>query len=139
MLAMWLRIAVGRIQQFLADSSRRRQLFVAHSRELGRPENEVRGIRLLREWLSTKQLAQFNKRGYFEVIGSHSGKRYRIRYGTATNIHELDPFGHPLVGWCFVPNKTLVPGDVMLAQKIALETEELSALAVARQFPPAWY
>jgi hypothetical protein len=29
-----------------------------------------------------------------------------------------------------------VPGDVMLAQKIALETEELAALEVANRFPP---
>jgi hypothetical protein len=30
----------------------------------------------------------------------------------------------------------LVPGDVMLAQKIALETDELAALAVAKRFSP---
>jgi hypothetical protein len=29
-----------------------------------------------------------------------------------------------------------VPGDVMLAQKIALETDELAALAVANRFAP---
>jgi hypothetical protein len=33
----------------------------------------------------------------------------------------------------------LVPGDVMLAQKIALETDELGALMVAKQFSPSWY
>ena len=44
----------------------------------------------------------------------------------------------PRKGWCFVPEGNLVPGDVMLAQKIALETDERGALAVARQFlvPP---
>ena len=39
------------------------------------------------------------------------------------------------MGWCFVPNRHLVPGDVMLAQKIALETNERGALAVANKFP----
>jgi len=39
------------------------------------------------------------------------------------------------VGLCFVPMGHLVPGDVMLAQKIALETNEVGALAVANRFP----
>jgi hypothetical protein len=111
----------------------------ARYRELGCTEREVRGLRLLREWLSAEQLAQFNKYGYFEVTGCQSGKRYRIRYGTATNIHELDQYGRPKVGWCFVPNQPLVAGDIMLAQKIALETDELGALAVAKSFRPTWH
>ena len=108
-------------------------------RECGRPEREVRGIKLLREWLSPEQLVQFTKHGYFEVAGCHSGKRYRIRYGTETNIHELDEYGHPIAGWCFVPNGRLVPGDVMLAQKIALETNEAGALQLAKSFRPTWH
>jgi hypothetical protein len=139
MLGTTLRNAIARIRQFLADTSRRRQLMLVHSRELGRSEREVRGIRLLREWLSNEQLVQFNKHSYFEVKGSQSGKRYRIRYGAVTNIQELDQRGHPKAGWCFLPNELLVAGDVMLAQKIALETDELAALAVAKPFPPTWY
>ncbi len=38
------------------------------------------------------------------------------------------------VGWCFAPKGYLVAGDVMLAQKIALETDERGALAVANRF-----
>jgi hypothetical protein len=139
MLETLLPNVVRRIRQFLADSSRRRQLMRARYRELGCTEREVRGLRLLREWLSAEQLAQFNKYGYFEVTGCQSGKRYRIRYGTATNIHELDQYGRPKVGWCFVPNQPLVAGDIMLAQKIALETDELGALAVAKSFRPTWH
>jgi hypothetical protein len=41
-----------------------------------------------------------------------------------------------LMRYCFIPMGHLVPGDVMLAQKIALETEELAALEVANRFPP---
>jgi len=41
------------------------------------------------------------------------------------------------MGWCFVPSGFLVPGDVMLAQKIALETDERGALGLANRFPPA--
>lgn len=97
---------------------------------------EARGLKLLKEWLSPQQLAQFNAEGHFEVIGCHSGKRYRILRGAAMNVQEIDAAGRPLLCWCFVPNGGhLVPGDVMLAQKIALETDELSALAVANKFP----
>jgi hypothetical protein len=52
------------------------------------------------------------------------------------NVHELDEAGRPQMGWCFLPKGYLVAGDVMLAQKIALETSELSALKVAQRFPP---
>lgn len=96
---------------------------------------EARGITLLSEWLTIDQRAQFEAEKCFEVIGCDTGKRYRILYGTAANVHELDDDGRPLMWWCFVPRGHLVPGDVMLAQKIALETNERAALAVANRFP----
>jgi hypothetical protein len=139
MLQTMLRNAFRSIRQSLTDCAHRCQLMRAQYREWGRPQKEVRGIRLLQSWLSAEQLVQFNKYGYFEVTGCQSGKRYRIGYGTATNILELDQSGHPKAGWCFVPDQPLVPGDVMLAQKIALETDEWSALAVAKSFRPTWH
>jgi hypothetical protein len=96
--------------------------------------NEARGLRLLRNWLSPQQREDFDAKGYFDVVGSDSRTRYRIRYGTAMNVHELDETGNFRMGWCFVPDGSLVAGDVMLAQKIALETSEYTALAVARRF-----
>jgi hypothetical protein len=95
---------------------------------------DARGITLLREWLSAEQRAQFDASQSFEVIGCDSGKRYRILYGTATNIQELDDAGYPVRGWCFIPSGHLVAGDVMLAQKIALETDEKAALKIANGF-----
>jgi len=96
---------------------------------------EARGLTLLREWLSVEQQAQFNASKCFDVVGCDSGRRYRIRHGTGTNVHEIDDAGRPVMGWCFVPSGHLVAGDVMLAQKIALETNERAALAVANRFP----
>jgi hypothetical protein len=128
-----------RIQPVFAGIIRRWDSMRAKKWEMGRSEIEGRGIKLLREWLSPQQLIQFNRSGYFEVNGCATGKRYRIRYGYATNIHELDNWGRPRAGWCFVPSQQLVPGDVMLAQKIALETDELGALAVAKLFRPTWH
>ena len=97
---------------------------------------EQRGLDLLKEWLSQEQLAQYDAHKYFDVIGCHTGKRYRICHGTGANVFELNDAGLPRKGWCFVPNEYLVAGDVMLAQKIALETDERVALATANNFTP---
>jgi hypothetical protein len=98
------------------------------------PDTIAHGLKLLKKWLSTEQLAQYNANEYFDVTGSDSGKRYRISHGTAMNIHEIDGAGRTRVSWCFVPKGYLVAGDIMLAQKIALETDERGALAVANRF-----
>ena len=97
---------------------------------------EQRGLKLLREWLSQEQLAQFDANNYFEVIGCHTGKRYRICHGIGANIVELDDHARPTTGWCFIPGEHMVAGDVMLAQKIALETDERGALEKANRFTP---
>ena len=103
-----------------------------------RDENtpEARGLRLLRGWLSPSQFEQFDAKGHFDVIGSATGRKYRIQYGTSMNVYELDDTGRLKMGWCFVPQGCLVAGDVMLAQKIALETFESRALAAAKRFAP---
>jgi hypothetical protein len=106
------------------------------SARLFEDESEARGLRLLREWLSPGQLAQFNAHGYFDVVGCDSGKRYRIHYGSSMNVEELDDFGRPRICYCFVTDAPLASGDVVLAQKIALETGERAALAVANKFTP---
>ena len=116
-----------------------RAVHAARSRRRERLENRAtRGIVLLREWLSPEQRQQLDCYDYFEVIGCDSGFKYRIQHGVSTNVVELDRDGRPRKGWCFVPEGNLVPGDVMLAQKIALETDEQGALAIAKQFlvPP---
>jgi hypothetical protein len=51
--------------------------------------------------------------------------------GEPVSTSPLDDAGRPVMGWCFVPSGHLVAGDVMLAQKIASETNERAALAVA--------
>jgi hypothetical protein len=117
------------VRLFKLAQSRRRAVYEVRA---------ARGTTLLREWLSPQQRAQFDSFKFFDVIGCDSGKSYRIQYGMSANVIELDRDGRPHTGWCFVPAGNLVPGDVMLAQKIALETNERSALALARQFlvPP---
>jgi hypothetical protein len=99
---------------------------------------EARGRRLLRDWLSPHERAQFDEKYYFEVVGCDSQKRYRIydRKFDVPNVYEIDDAGQFKAAWCFLPAGRLPAGDIMLAQKIALETNEDSALAVARRFAP---
>ena len=97
---------------------------------------DARARRLLREWLSPEQRAQFDRERRFEVTGCRTGKRYRIVFGSCANVYELNAAGEPVAGLCFVPDGHLVPCDVMLAQKIALETCESEALRRANTFPP---
>ena len=92
-----------------------------------------RALRLLKDWLSPEQLACYERFSFFDVIGSDTGTRYRVHHGTQTNIEELSGTGHHVCKWCFVPDGDLAAGDVMLAQKIALETNERGALAVAHR------
>jgi hypothetical protein len=94
---------------------------------------EQKALALFRSWLSPGQFQQYNFHKHFEVIGSDTGTRYRIRYGRMMNIDELDSAGDKVCEWCFLPGGNLAVGDVMLAQKIALETFESGALAVANR------
>ena len=79
---------------------------------------------MLREWLSQAQREQFARKGSFEVVGGDSGKRYRIYAGASVNVCEIDERGRIQDGLCFMPIGGLPIGDVMLAEKIALETCE---------------
>jgi hypothetical protein len=92
---------------------------------------ERRGVALLRAWLTPEQAEQWDTRGNFEVVGCNTGRRYRLTRGTAMNIHELDASGHTVTQWCFAPEGKLATGDVLLAQKIALETMEQQVLVLA--------
>ena len=96
-----------------------------------RRQAEEKGFALLRAWLTAEQVTQWDARNEFEVIGCDTGTRYRIRQGTAMNVHQLDCTGLAVARWCFTPEGGVVTGDVLLAQKIALETMEREALALA--------
>jgi hypothetical protein len=100
----------------------------------GERQAEEKGAALLRSWLNPEQSKMWGSSGrYFHVIGCDTGTCYRIRAGTIMNIDELDCRGKTVAQWCFGPQGDLAVGDVMVAQKIALETMELEALARANR------
>jgi len=98
---------------------------------------EERALQLLKANLSAAQLGEYERYRCFEVIGGATGRRYRIRQGHQMNVEQLDTSGRRIRMLCFVPQGRLPVGDVMLAQKAALELFETEALHVARKAPTA--
>ena len=96
---------------------------------------QARALQLLKENLSAAQREHYERCDYFEVIGGTTGRRYRIRRGTQMNVELLDDIGRRVRVLCFVPEGRLATADVMLAQKIALESFETDALRVAHKSP----
>ena len=80
-------------------------------RQNRRAEEKARA--LLRAWLTPQQANQWDSRKEFEVIGSHTGTRYRIRRATAMNIDELDSRGRVVTQWCFAPEGELAVGGAV--------------------------
>ena len=99
--------------------------------EAGTPAAREKGMRLLFLRLTPLQRRQLSKKGYFEVIGGDSGHCYRIWRGRIMNVDQLDRRGRRVCTWCFYPTGRLVTGDIMLAQKLALELDERAALRIA--------
>jgi len=56
-------------------------------------EAEQKAHALLRAWLSPEQAQQYNSQKHFDVIGSDTSTRYRIRHGRMVNIDQLDSAG----------------------------------------------
>ena len=100
-------------------------------------EASNKALALLKRWLSPEQCKELEKRGSFDVVGCHTGRRYRIHPGKLNNVRILQDNVEVAV-LCFAPTDAgfLPEADIMLAQKIALETNEKAALKVAHQSSP---
>ncbi|ODM71872.1 hypothetical protein [Bradyrhizobium elkanii] len=124
------------ISRCAAQISRLRALGQLYRDFVRESSPDAKGRALLREWLTPAQRRQFEEKGYFDVVGSATRRRYRVQYGSVANVHEIDFEGESGGILCFAPEGYLVTGDIMLAQKIALEADELTALAVATRVKP---
>jgi hypothetical protein len=98
---------------------------------------QERGTQLLAQNLSSAQRQQYERHGYFEVIGGDTGTCYRIRHGYQMNVEQLDQNGRRIQLLCFMPMGGLPISDIMLAQKIALELFESEAIKIAN-WSPMW-
>jgi hypothetical protein len=89
-----------------------------------------RAVELLLSWLSPTQRDQFLREAYFTATGSGSGKTYRLFLAPMYNVFDGE-------GWQYC---TVLPPQIglfdivedrMLAQKIAIETDEGTFLLTA--------
>ena len=96
---------------------------------------EQRSMRLLRAHLNALQRRQFDELGWFDVVGGQSGRQYRVFRAYVTNVQEVGTDGACVQVLCFSPRGHLPLGDVLLAQKVALELFEGDALAAACRWP----
>jgi hypothetical protein len=48
----------------------------------------ARALTLLKEWLSPEQRVCYERFRHFDVVGSDTGRRYRLHYGTQTSVEE---------------------------------------------------
>jgi hypothetical protein len=88
---------------------------------------------LLERALTPKQRRDLFARGYFYV----KGKRftYRIREGHSGNVDALDSRGCVISRFCAHPLGRVPVYDVMLAQKLWIETDENMFLKKAAPYP----
>lgn len=122
------------IRDMIEFSFQQQVYFLDAADDVGSKKARERAEKLLRKNLSPAQRAQLKKNDWFEVRGSDTGKTYRIKRGRQMNIRELDGEGREVCTWCFLPEGQCPAGDVMLAQKIALENFETGALRIANRF-----
>jgi hypothetical protein len=122
-------------EQRLAEQEARRVQRVAELKAANRLAED-----LLMACLSPDQAADHALRGWFDVEGS-MGNRYRIFTSTpagmngqptqAGNVVLLDAEGRQQARYCVHPPDGLPHADAWLAQKLALEADEDTVLAVA--------
>lgn len=111
------------------ESRRRREAAreAAQAREAAaqaeREAAHARARLLLMSMLSEAQRQQYEKDRFFEVIGQHTRRRYRIHHGTHGNVKLLDDQGREVVSYCGQPNGVPTE-DAMLAQKLQIEYDE---------------
>lgn len=94
----------------------------------------AKGRQLLLDNLDPSQRVEYERNEYFHCVGGKTGTFYRITQGRQQNVFRCSDEGDVLQGLCFLPQGDLVVGDVMLAQKVALELDEDAALKVANPF-----
>lgn len=117
------------------ERTRREAQARAYQEELNRKEAEraaaeTRAEMLLHSCLTIEQKDELTKKNHFHLYVGN--KKYRIERGVSGNIKLLGENDVPKHQYCIHPNGVPI-GDVMLAQKLLLETNEEEFLRVANR------
>lgn len=87
---------------------------------------------ILSEHLTEEQRAQLAREKFFVVRGS-AGRMFRVHEGRAGNVRLLSEDGRPVEQLCIHPTIACPDEDTMLAQKLAIETDEAAFYAKANK------
>jgi hypothetical protein len=114
-------------EQILAS---KKQAAIAKAK-MARARNKAR--RLLLEHLNIRQTADFEKFGFFFVIGSE-GNLYQIRTGRSHNVRLFDPIQMKgIFSLCAHPTLGVPDYDTMLAQMLWIEYDEPAFVNMANR------
>lgn len=94
---------------------------------------EAKARNLLQRALTLEQRRDLVSRNYFYVQGRRF--TYRIREGHSGNVEALDSSGRVISRFCAHPLGRVPVSDVMLAQKLWIETDENMFLKKAAPYP----
>ena len=95
---IWAQLGVDLCVGLMACACMVFGILTAERKRRAPPQAEQKALILLRSWLSPEQAQQYDSQKHFEVIGSDTGMRYRIRHGNAMNIDQLDAAGNKALG-----------------------------------------
>lgn len=107
----------------------------AAEREKEREAAQERARQALIDHLTDKQLEVFERNHSVPVTAFKSGNKYLIEKGRSGNVRVLDKDGRTRERLCFHPRILCPDYDVMLMQKLMLESAEEEALRVANRHP----
>jgi hypothetical protein len=98
-----------------------------------RLDARTRARDLLREHLNETQREQFERAGSFVVV-AQSGRRYRIRTATTSNVRDEAEGADYCMQFRSDPQCLSIPlEDLLLAQKVLLECDEPQFLRIANK------
>lgn len=102
--------------------------------DLGQGDDAIaRANALLERHLSEWQLSLLKGRGWFIATGNETGRRYRIRRGWVGNVDVIDDDNNVSGKYCIHPACLIPTGDLMLLQKLMIESDERRFLATANK------
>jgi hypothetical protein len=129
----------GMIEAFGGSSASLRDGVWSYTWMFEEPEEwkqaKTRAYEFFMAHLNDEQKTSVKKCGYFVTYNKTSGRAWRIRTNsTAYNVDALDKHGRVVNTFCALPSGERLPdGDVWLAQKILLETDEVEFLLRANR------
>jgi len=107
---------------------------VAIRRERERHRAAHRADLLIREFLSSEELAELEERGCLVVASrAHPGRLYRVPAwpGWITVLQD----GRPIAWLCLRPTRALPPRELVIVHKLMLEADEEAYWRLANRVP----